>query len=280
MSEEVNNPTAGVEESAGTDVETTETETSVTKKSYQGRDRVGEALDIAKNGEVNFKTEVSIDNLADNEALDDGGHKGIDYNRVIGALPDDAKNLLSNIRADYTRKTQDLANQRKELEALQASLIKGAEASKIDEVANSETVELDPYDTQSFETRIQQEVAKRLQEMMQPMRDEQVRMTRRAQLDKFKADNPDLMDYKEDVAKLLQSNANISLEDAYNIVKGRTLTEKNRQLEKELAARTDRMRDVGLKLSQGTSSRDLKQVPKHLKKGHEIYAWLKNNKTG
>jgi hypothetical protein len=112
------------------------------------------------------------------------------------------------------------------------------------------------------------------------MRDEQVRMTRRAQLDKFKADNPDLMDYKEDVAKLLQSNANISLEDAYNIVKGRTLTEKNRQLEKELAERTNRMRDVGLKLSQGSSSRDLKQVPKHLKKGHEIYAWLKNNKAG
>ena len=137
MSEEVNNPTAGVVESAGTDVETTETETSVTKKSYQGRDRVGEALDIAKNGEVNFKTEVSIDNLTDNEALDEGGHKGIDYNRVIGALPDDAKNLLSNIRADYTRKTQDLVNQRKELEALQASLITGEQSGTWGDTTNT-----------------------------------------------------------------------------------------------------------------------------------------------
>ena len=110
------------------------------------------------------------------------------------------------------------------------------------------------------------------------MREEQVRMTRRAQLDKFKTDNPDLMDYKADVAKLLQTNQNISLEDAYNIVKGRTLTEKNKQLQKELDTRTSRMRDVGLKLSQGSNARDLQQVPKHLKKGHEIYAWLKGQK--
>ena len=276
MSEEVNNPTAGVEESAGTDVETTET--SVNRRAGQGRDRIGEALDIAKNGAIDYKGEVSIDNLTEVTTLDDGGHKGIDYNRVIGSLPDEAKNLLSNMRADYTRKTQELANQRNELSALQQSLIKGAEASDMDEVANRETVQLDPYDTQSFEAKIQQEVAKRLQEMMAPMREEQVRMTRRAQLDKFKTDNPDLMDYKADVAKLLQTNQNISLEDAYNIVKGRTLTEKNKQLQKELDTRTSRMRDVGLKLSQGSNARDLQQVPKHLKKGHEIYAWLKGQK--
>jgi len=280
MSEEVNNPTAGVEESAGTDVETTngttEVETSVNKKDYQGRDRVGEALNKAKAEAV--PETIGLDTLATVDGLDEGGHKGINYNNVIGNLPDDAKNLLSNIRADYTRKTQELSQQRKELEALQLSLIQGAEASRIDEVANSETVELDPYDTQSFETRIQQEVAKRLQEMMAPMREEQVRMTRRSQLDKFKADNPDLMDYKSDVAKLLQSNESLSLEDAYHIVKGRTLTDKNKQLKKELDARTSRMRDVGLKLSQGSSARDLKQVPKHLKKGHEIYAWLKGQK--
>ena len=280
MSEEVNNPTADVEESAGTDVETTngttEVETSVNKKDYQGRDRVGEALNKAKAGAV--PETKGLDTLATVDGLDEGGHKGINYNNVIGNLPDDAKNLLSNIRADYTRKTQELSQQRKELEALQLSLIQGAEASRIDEVANSETVELDPYDTQSFETRIQQEVAKRLQEMMAPMREEQVRMTRRRQLDKFKADNPDLMDYKSDVAKLLQSNESLSLEDAYHIVKGRTLTDKNKQLKKELDARTSRMRDVGLKLSQGSSARDLKQVPKHLKKGHEIYAWLKGQK--
>lgn len=280
MSEEVNNPTAGEVESAGTDIETTNetVESSVNKKEYQGRDRVGEALDKAK-AETIPET-MSLDTLTEVEGLDDGGHKGINYNNVIGQLPDDARNLLSNIRADYTRKTQELAQQRKELEALQASLLKGAEASRIDEVANGETVELDPYDTKSFETRIEQEVAKRLQDMMQPMREEQYRMNKRAQLEKFKQENPDLMDYKTEVAQMLQANENLSLEDAYHIVKGRSLTEQNKKLQSELEARTARMRDVGLKLSQGSSARDLKQVPKHLKKGHEIYAWLKSQKGG
>jgi hypothetical protein len=40
------------------------------------------------------------------------------------------------------------------------------------------------------------------------------------------------------------------------------------------------MREVGLKLSQGTSTqRDKLSVPKHLKKGHEIYAWIESQKN-
>jgi hypothetical protein len=169
-----------------------------------------------------------------------------------------------------------LAEQRRQLEHLQNSLLKGAE--QLPEVG--EKVELDPYDTQSFEQRIQQEVAQRLQEMMQPMREEQHRLTKRAQLDKFKAENPDLMDYKTEIAEMLKSNENISLEDAYHIVKGRALNDQNKKLKAELDSRTSRMREVGLKLSQGTSVRDIGKVPKHLKKGHEIYAWLKAQKGG
>ena len=281
MSEEVNNPTAVEVESAGTDIETTSetvetTESTSKHKSYQGRDRVGEALDKAKAEAI--PEEMSLETLTEVEGLDEGGHKGINYNKVVSELPDDARALLSNIRADYTRKTEELAEQRRQLEYLQQSLMKGADA--IAQNTPGETVELDPYDTQSFETRIQQEVAARLQEMMQPMREEQHRLNKRAQLDKFKSENPDLMDYKKEIADMLKSNENISLEDAYHIVKGRSLTEQNRQLKEELSNRTSRMREVGLKLSQGSTARDIKKVPKHLKKGHEIYAWLKAQKGG
>lgn len=279
MSEEVSNPTAGVVESAGTDVvSSSETVETTQKKSPHGKDRVGEALREAKAAQVKKPDTIELDTLQTVEGLDEGGHKGINYNEVISSLPDDARNLLSNIRADYTRKTQEIAEQRKALEALQASLLKGADNSNMHDVANRDTVELDPYDTASFEAKIQQEVARRMQELLEPMREEQYRMTKRAQLDKFKAENPDLMDFKKPIAELLQSNANLSLEDAYHIVKGRTLTEQNKTLKAELDARTSRMRDVGLKLSQGSSARDLKSVPAHLKKGHEIYAWLKNQK--
>ena len=278
MSEEVSNPTAVEVESAGTDVETSSETVETTEenapKSYQGKDRIGDALRQAKAEPI--PEEMSLETLTEVEGLDEGGHKGINYNKVISDLPDDARALLSNIRADYTRKTQELAEQRRQLEHLQNSLLKGAE--QLPEVG--EKVELDPYDTQSFEQRIQQEVAQRLQEMMQPMREEQHRLTKRAQLDKFKAENPDLMDYKTEIAQMLKSNENISLEDAYHIVKGRALNDQNKKLKAELDSRTSRMREVGLKLSQGTSVRDIGKVPKHLKKGHEIYAWLKAQKGG
>lgn len=278
MSEEVSNPTAVEVESAGTDVETSSETVETTEenapKSYQGKDRIGDALRQAKAEPI--PEEMSLETLTEVEGLDEGGHKGINYNKVISDLPDDARALLSNIRADYTRKTQELAEQRRQLEHLQNSLLKGAE--QLPEVG--EKVELDPYDTQSFEQRIQQEVAQRLQEMMQPMREEQHRLTKRAQLDKFKAENPDLMDYKTEIAEMLKSNENISLEDAYHIVKGRALNDQNKKLKAELDSRTSRMREVGLKLSQGTSVRDIGKVPKHLKKGHEIYAWIKAQKGG
>ena len=129
MSEEVSNPTAVEVESAGTDVETSSETVETTEenapKSYQGKDRVGDALRQAKAEPI--PEEMSLETLTEVEGLDEGGHKGINYNKVISDLPDDARALLSNIRADYTRKTQELAEQRRQLEHLQNSLLKGAE---------------------------------------------------------------------------------------------------------------------------------------------------------
>ena len=284
MSEEISTPSNDVVvETAGTDVQT-ETVVDVNetieskKKAYQGRDRVAEALDKAKNGPVVTPETMTVETLTEVEGLDDGGHKGIDYNRVIKELPDEAQKLLSNLRADYTRKTQELSKERKELEAMRTSMAENEAFHKsINELADAEKVELDPYDTESFEKRIQQEVAKRMQELMKPVQEEQYQMKKRAQLEQFKSEHPDLMDYKEPIAKLLQENQNLALEDAYFIVKGKSSVDENKKLKEELTARQDRMRAVGLKLSQGTA-RDVQKIPKHLKKGHEIYAWLKNNK--
>lgn len=285
MSEEISNPTVGVVD-AGTDVETTSTVNANDlietpegkKKKYNGRDRVAEALEQAKNGPLVTPETMSVETLSEVEGLDEGGHKGIDYNRVIKELPEEAQKLLSNLRADYTRKTQELSKERKELEAVRKSMAENKEFSdQINTLADAETVELDPYNTESFEQRIQQEVARRMQELLKPVQEEQHQMRKRAQLEQFKQEHPDLMDYKEPIAKLLKENQNISLEDAYFIVKGKSSVDENAKLKKELEERQNRMREVGLKLSHG-GTRSVSQVPKHLKKGHEIYNWLKNNK--
>ena len=177
---------------------------------------------------------MSVETLSEVDGLDEGGHKGIDYNRVINNLPDEAQKLLSNLRADYTRKTQELASQRKELESMRDSLIRGSESEQIQQLAQEEYTELDPYDTQSFEKRIQQEVAKRLQELMQPMREEQAVARKRAQLQQFKNEHPDLMDYRDSITTLLKENQTMSLENAYYIAKGKAAGEENRKLKEEL----------------------------------------------
>jgi hypothetical protein len=272
MSESISTPAQEVVvETVGTD-----TQSTTDKKTYQGRDRVGEAMQKAT-AEATPET-MTVETLASLKGLDDGGHKGIDYNKVISQLPDDAQKLLANLRADYTRKTQELSAQRKELESMRDSLIEGSQG-RIEEYANQDPVELDPYDTASFEKRIEQEVAKRLSEMMQPMREQRAIEQKRAQLQKFKDDNPDLGDYKDEIYSMLKANENMSLENAYYIVKGKAVAAENTRLKDELAARQQRMRDVGLKLSSGgvRESGNIK-VPKHMKRAHEIYAYLAEQK--
>ena len=283
MSEEIGAPAANVVE-AGTetittaDVRTTpeEVETFIKNKKSLGRDRVGEALQQAHEGPTPPTPEkMTMEQLQEAE-IGEGGHKGIDYNRVIQSLPDEAQKLLANLRADYTRKTQEIAQQKKEMEALKQSMTSETFMNNLQEKAGTENVELDPYDTDSFNKRIEQEVARRLQDMLNPIREEQAVMRKRAQLERFKSENPDLMDYKAEVKELLVNNGSLSLEDAYYIAKGQALSKENKKLETELDARQARMREVGLKLS-GAGAREQKQIPKNLKSAHQIYAWLKNN---
>jgi hypothetical protein len=246
------------------------------QKSFLGKDRVGEALSKAKAEPAPPTPEsMTIEQLAEVAMSDEGGHKGIDYGKVVSSLPEEAQKLMANLRADYTRKTQELAAQRKEVESLQQSLMNFEFNKTIDTLASAETVELDPYDTQSFETRIQQEVARRMQEMMKPIRQEQELNTKRQALESFKSQNPDLMDYRDDIVPLLQSNEALTLQDAYFIVKGKAQNEKLRILEQENTARKEKMREAGLKINAGTKGSD--RPPKGLK-GYEIYKWLQARK--
>ena len=262
MSEEISTPAANVVE-AGTetittaDVRTTpeEVETFIKNKKSLGRDRVGEALQQAHEGPTPPTPEkMTMEQLQEAE-IGEGGHKGIDYNRVIQSLPDEAQKLLANLRADYTRKTQEIAQQKKEMEALKQSMTSETFMNNLQEKAGTENVELDPYDTDSFNKRIEQEVARRLQDMLNPIREEQAVMRKRAQLERFKSENPDLMDYKAEVKELLVNNGSLSLEDAYYIAKGQALSKENKKLKTELDARQARMREVGLKLS-GAGARE------------------------
>lgn len=215
--------------------------------------------------------------LEDIDDVDLPEGKGVNYKEVLEALPDDAKTLLGNLRADYTRKTQELAQQRKELEAQMKALTESEFFDKVRERAAAPDVELDPYNTESFNERIEQEVARRLQDMFEPVRVQQETQMRQLKLQEFKMQHPDLEDYKSDIAKELQSNANLSLQDAYYIVKGRTNHNRLSELERENAERKAMMRENGLKI--GTPKDVNPNKPPKGMKGFELYQWFERQKA-
>jgi hypothetical protein len=268
--------TANTTEPTLTDIDAIEDRSKAFTKDNDGKSResrIADAVNQAKLEQMKIAQNASLEELGD-LSLPEG--KGVDFKSVVDALPDDAKTLLGNLRADYTRKTQELAEQRKALQAQFESLNDSGVYEKAKALADADPVELDPYDTKSFEQRIEQEVAKRMEQLLQPIQEQQEMQVRQMKLDKFKSEHPDLEEMKVDVAKALQSNHNLSLEDAYYIVKGRKNTDRLNTLEEENRNRKIQMQQAGLKIG---SPRDFSpnRPPSHLKSGHQIYDWLKRN---
>ena len=291
MSEEVSNtavvgevaePTTTAETEATqaeptlTDIDAAVDEGKKFTKDNQGKNkgqRQVDALNQAKLQQMKIQQQASLEEVAD---IDLPTGKGVNFKTVVEALPEDAKTLIGNLRADYTRKTQELANQRKELEARMAALTESGVYDQVKELANRDPVELDPYDTKSFEDRIEQEVSKRMEQLLKPIAEQQELQARQYKLQEFKTKHPDLEDMKVEVAEELQRNHHLALEDAYYIVKGRKNAQELQALRDENAHRKEQMRNAGLKIG---TPRDFNpnRPPPNLKKGHEIYDWLKRN---
>ena len=272
----VSETTLNTEASSGDTNENIGNESSKPTKKVFGdtaHNRQSEALRKAKLDQARKPKSISLEDLAD-EDLPEG--KGVDFRQVLEVLPDDAKTLIGNLRADYTRKTQELASQRKELEAQMKALTDGEFFKRVKEQASQPDVELDPYRTETFEARIQQEVARRMQEAFQPLQQQQELQMRQMKLTEFKTNHPDLDDMKHDVADLLKSNPSLSLQDAYFITKGKKSTTRLNALEQENAERKARMREIGLKIGQGKDVNP-NNPPKGLK-GYDLYQWFERQK--
>jgi hypothetical protein len=219
--------------------------------------------------------DVNIDNAPDFGLSET---KGLNYNQVYDSLPDDAKKIIANLRSDYTKKTQSIAEQRKILEADRKALL---ESGFYDSVAKQAdvSIELDPFNAGSIEAKIQQEVAKRMREMLEPMRQEAEVNRRGIALENFKRENPDIDTYRVDIARELMKDKNLTLEKAYWIVKGQKTTEVSKQTATELAQYKKAAQDYGLKVG-GANRGSGSNIPDHVKKAgsYAIYEYIKASK--
>ena len=215
-------------------------------------------------------------------------YKGVNYQEVVGALPDDAKKLVHNLRSSFTRKTQELAEDRKALasarsalDAQRATLIESDFFKNVSEKADKKVDNFDPYDTKSFESRIEKEVATRIKEMMEPLRQANETQQRQNRLDSFKSDHPDLEGMKGDVAQVLMANEHLNLEQAYWQVKGQQLHKQEQTQSAELKQYKSAAKAAGLKVGGASRGRG-SGVPQYVLDQDDpvaIYNWLKSNKA-
>lgn len=206
-----------------------------------------------------------------------GGHKGLpDYKKILEHLPENGRKLLGNLRASYTQKTQEISDLRKQLEAERAQLERDRKLLTESEFAQQvraqaeRPLEHDAWSDEGLQERINKQAAQMMQQMLQPLQQDLETQRRQVALDSFKSQHPDLTsdEIRVPVARILMDRPELSLEDAYFIVKGQV---SRQQSEAVKAAQRDTLK----KTSTGTAVRNA-QPPK-FKDAWSAYQWHKSN---
>jgi hypothetical protein len=184
------------------------------------------------------------------ELADNANHKGMKpLHSWMQHLPEDVRKHLGNLRSSYTRKTQELATIRKELEQERIALeqqrnstLNNPAYKRAVEIANNQE-EFDLYDPDGMKREIERQAALQLKAMLEPAR-EQIKMEqRKMELERFKSQHPEITDdaYRQPIAKMLMERPELRLEDAYFIVKAKVdaskLEAEKAQLEAQRATR-------------------------------------------
>ena len=211
---------------------------------------------------------LTIDDLMNMSAEDDPVfaedtvHKGMKpLSHWMQHMPEDVRKHVANLRSDYTRKTQEVARMRKDLEAQlersraqSESILNGAVAKQLQDINVDE--EFDLFDSAGMKKEIQRQAQLMLKEMFKPAQGEMKVQQRKLELDKFKMENPELTDpkYRDEIVGLLKARPELKLEDAYYIAKSKIGSQEVDSARSEIQERRNRRREVARKSAGGTRS--------------------------
>ncbi len=151
----------------------------------------------------------------------EGAARTLSWGDAMKQVPKDIAALMKNMQGDYTKKTQEVAAQRKEMQREREALMKAKQALEAQAV---EIPEYDPFNEASIQARIEAEVQKKLAEALAPMEQEYQILAAEEQYQNFVRDNPDFTSdagLRTEVQKTLETNPSLDLETAYWAVKGR-----------------------------------------------------------
>lgn len=216
----------------------------------------GLAAQRTKDAEKAARLAKEADDHLDKMTLDDiedlglGETKGLNYNEIIKGLPDDAKKIVSNLRADYQRKTQAASDAKKRAEQIEADRKAMLDAGVYDKLKkdSEHSGEFDPFDADSVSKYIQAKIAAGIQQTLEPMHKQAQINQREAQIASWKDENPDWSDYKTAMFNLMQNDPNLKLEPAYLMAKGKAATDNQRKAVEDQKIAQDNARGTGLKI--------------------------------
>lgn len=187
------------------------------------------------------------------EAGEDGAEpkrRGLSWEQAIKSVPPDIAKLMRNMQADYTRKTQELSEQRKSFIAEREALMKGKQSLTLE----GDLPDYDPFDEATIQARIEREVNKRLQMVLEPMQAEYEQQVAQDSYKTFLAEHPDFetdTGLRSEVQHLLESNESLDLETAYWAARGKRAKQEAAQASQERAAKRAAAKEAALK---GTGS--------------------------
>jgi Skp family chaperone for outer membrane proteins len=248
--------------------------------------QVGSTSDVAVDAVDSFDLDALINTHFEDPIMSEPGleHKiGIPYEDVIKHIPENGRKVIQNLRASYTRKTQELANERKELESLREKLTNqqrlmtdSAFAKQVKELA-SDDKDHDIWDDDGRRSQIKKEAAIMMQEMLKPLQQEVTQERRALELDRFKAEHQDLPELRVDIAKLLTERKELKLEDAYYIVKAKREQQLTHEEKVVRAAKREESRTGLYKTSNGKNVDSGKLTQPKFKSAWDAYLWNKSN---
>ena len=196
-------------------------------------------------------TEFDLDSILNEylgeEAEAEDSHS-VSTQDILSNLDTDALKLIQNLRKDYSKKTQLIASQKKELENRERNWLSQQESLLRSKMNLPE--DFDITSEGGLQAYINSKVAEMVLESSKPLREQVELENKRSELQAFKAANPDLENYKVDIINEMSANPDLDLKTAYYVVKGRNanneINKVKLELEKQKAERAVAVSKVGI----------------------------------
>lgn len=205
--------------------------------------------------------------------------EGESWDSVYKAQPPEAQRAMAELRKAFTRKTQELAQEKRKIEAQNKAFSDSGLMDSLRDQAGKAPKDFDPFNADHIQQLIDSKVAARLQQVLEPLHKKNQQHEAAAKYSTFKENHPDLTEdpiVKQGVYKALQENPNLKLSDAYWAVKGRLSAEEQRQASERKQVRARAARRAAGVPSQGRRPGQRIVNPELKKKSAwEIYNALK-----